>query len=493
MPNMSTRTVSINNSAPRAGLVKMPTYTIQEDAPWMTDRPPSAVSSSVYSDTPTMQDGEGSPRSLKAAPYTIHETHIPDHGPQTTRQTRLPIFNQVRTMLSKSNASSKEDVRPSEPAHAGKKAALKPSKWDGVFDTRRYSPGLKSLKSKKNDSSISISRDSDASSIASGRSTSAHDSSARSSAPTQISVNAVSQLPRGVSAKSQVKRKPVMSLSPSATENFAPQDMLTVPDANPHSRFSWSTAAPSEAPKRLSTDTAATGAGRPPLVSHFSWTTIGTSAAPTPNEELDDPTSPPPMPSPKPEHAKFSDTPTESILSRKRPVRRADAEDYVPSTPRQRADTTGSSDDSTPRATPRARVLSFGEQTPTKAPSASNTATPTSTATSSAKKALPLPPFMTSTQASHLELLVTQEKNLTMQRQNIERAISDLEKVERASPLEVPFAAVRDAKRRLDERRETLREVKMEEMDIGIRIARARRKEDFGEGEGTLWVRRVTG
>jgi hypothetical protein len=100
---------------------------------------------------------------------------------------------------------------------------------------------------------------------------------------------------------------------------------------------------------------------------------------------------------------------------------------------------------------------------------------------------------MSEKQASHVEMLLTQEKNLVMQRHNIERAITDLENVERASPLEVPFAAVRDAKRKLEERRETLREVKMEEMDIGIRIARARRREDFGEGEGTLWVRRVTG
>lgn len=53
--------------------------------------------------------------------------------------------------------------------------------------------------------------------------------------------------------------------------------------------------------------------------------------------------------------------------------------------------------------------------------------------------------------------------------------------------------AVRDAKRKLEERRETLREVKLEEMDIGIKIARARRREDFDDGEGSLWVRRVTG
>jgi hypothetical protein len=100
---------------------------------------------------------------------------------------------------------------------------------------------------------------------------------------------------------------------------------------------------------------------------------------------------------------------------------------------------------------------------------------------------------MTDKQDSHVEMLLSQERNIVMQRRNVERAITDLENVERASPLEVSFAAVRDAKRKLEERRETLREVKLEEMDIGIKIARARRREDFDEGEGALWVRRVTG
>jgi hypothetical protein len=100
---------------------------------------------------------------------------------------------------------------------------------------------------------------------------------------------------------------------------------------------------------------------------------------------------------------------------------------------------------------------------------------------------------MTDRQATHLEYLLTHEKNLIMQRRNIEKAIADLERVEKASPLEVSFATVRDAKRKLEERRSVLSEVRKEEMELGIKIARARRREDFGEGEGTLWVRRVTG
>ena len=97
--------------------------------------------------------------------------------------------------------------------------------------------------------------------------------------------------------------------------------------------------------------------------------------------------------------------------------------------------------------------------------------------------------------ASNLALqnAIEKARSYSMPKDNIERAITDLENVERASPLEVSFAAVRDAKRKLEERRETLREVKLEEMDVGIKIARARRREDFDEGEGALWVRRVTG
>ena len=62
--------------------------------------------------------------------------------------------------------------------------------------------------------------------------------------------------------------------------------------------------------------------GRPPLVSHFSWTTIATSAAPTPMEDFEDATALPPMPSASLEKSYFSDRPNESLLSRKRPIQR---------------------------------------------------------------------------------------------------------------------------------------------------------------------------
>jgi len=68
-------------------------------------------------------------------------------------------------------------------------------------------------------------------------------------------------------------------------------------------------------------------------------------------------------------------------------------------------------------------------------------------------------------------------------------------KIETASPLDVSFSTVRDAKKRLAEYRTRLDEVRLEEREIGVAIARARRREEkeFGGDGETLWVRRVTG
>lgn len=85
--------------------------------------------------------------------------------------------------------------------------------------------------------------------------------------------------------------------------------------------------------------------------------------------------------------------------------------------------------------------------------------------------------------------MLAQEKDLMLQRQNVQKSILDLEKIERASPMDVSFAQVRDAKKQLEERRTTLGEVQLEEREVGIAISRARRKEGAEEG---LWVRRVT-
>lgn len=514
----STRTVSLQNSAPRAGVVKGISYTIGDDAPWTVPIIPDSDSTPPPRAIHLKAPSNSNNKLTKINKHTNNDNmqvHVPDHGPQTTRQNRLPIFNQVRNMLNKSTANTRSDETPSEHMSdtAVKQSAdlrVKPSRWDSVFNARPSSPSLKSLKSKKSHSNISVLRDPDTTSMASGQTspTSVYSSQSGSPtrAPSQISVNAVSQLPRGVTAKNQFKRKPVQSPSVPATETSQnippPQNLLTVPDSKPRNRFSLSHAALSDFTKRQSSDSSATGFGRPALISHFSWTTIGTSAAPTPMEEVDDPfpTALPPMPSQQLERSQStSQQPAQSILSRKRPVQRIENQEWAPSTPRQRATTgasgtSGASDDSTPRATPHARNFSINDETPKKPARATTSGAATPTQSSSGKKALPQLPFMLSEQeASHIELLLSQERNLVMQRRNIERAIADLEQVEFASPLEVSFATVRDAKRRLEQHRDTLQEVKMEEMDVGIKIARARRCEDFSEGEGSLWVRRVTG
>lgn len=107
--------------------------------------------------------------------------------------------------------------------------------------------------------------------------------------------------------------------------------------------------------------------------------------------------------------------------------------------------------------------------------------------TGTAKK-LPAPPDLSP--RTHLESLQREEADKVHQRANLQRVISELCKIENASPMEVPFSHVRDAKRRLTELRATLSEIELEQREIGIAISRARRKE--GEDEG-LWVRRVTG
>ena len=112
-------------------------------------------------------------------------------------------------------------------------------------------------------------------------------------------------------------------------------------------------------------------------------------------------------------------------------------------------------------------------------------------ATASGKK-LPLAPELVAPKKrlTHLEYLLLQEQDIVRQRRNIEKMIFDNAKIERSSPIELPFSAYKDGQKRLAEHQAMLAEVKLEERQIGIAISRARRKE--GEDEG-LWVRRVTG
>ena len=161
----------------------------------------------------------------------------------------------------------------------------------------------------------------------------------------------------------------------------------------------------------------------------------------------------------------------QSILSRHRPIQRADREVWTPP----------------PR---KASLPDSATHTPVSARSKLTTSFPDSTS-GSGKKLPPPPDLLTPVSPmSHLETLLTSEQDKIHQRKNILKLIDELERKEKASPLDVSFAELREAKKKLEEYRQTLAEIQLEEQEIGIAIARARRKE--GEEEG-LWVRRVTG
>ena len=297
---------------------------------------------------------------------------------------------------------------------------------------------------------------------------------------------------------SQQQKTPHLFLHPSIAPSHSSdmsERMIDDKDAEPQARshFSWTTYAPSEAPGRQSIDTMAT---RQPKYSsdlqpeqsqarsHFSWSTVATNA----NNQLQPDASPPSPPPPVP--SKSSAPPVQSILSRRRPIQRMEKEEWAPS---PRESSRGSSQTATPKNSntptsghpPRPLPLPKDNLTPI---SVGKTRSPTSTTpNSTGGKALPPPPTLSaSNNLSHLESLLAQERSILLQRKNVERGIQDLERIQTASPLDVPFATVRDTKRKLGEYRARLAEVKLEERDIGVAIARARRreeKENGGEGE----------
>jgi len=103
-----------SSQALRTG-VAMPTYTIQEDAPWMKSRTSSApTESSTHSEDHEQVSPESDPHRLpplndKPSYHPSYHAHsqqqIFDNGPQV-RQSRLPLFKQVRSMLQKPPPSS---------------------------------------------------------------------------------------------------------------------------------------------------------------------------------------------------------------------------------------------------------------------------------------------------------------------------------------------------------------------------------------------------
>jgi hypothetical protein len=138
----------------------------------------------------------------------------------------------------------------------------------------------------------------------------------------------------------------------------------------------------------------------------------------------------------------------------------------------------------------RQRGASHGQSSALSNGGVTNGINPNTPSTTGAKQ-LPAPPpdaNESDSPLTHLENLLRTQQDKVHQRTNIERLVASFSAMETASPLDVSFGQLRDAKRKLEELRITLDEVKLEEREIGIAISRARRKE--GEEEG-LWVRRV--
>lgn len=109
------------------------------------------------------------------------------------------------------------------------------------------------------------------------------------------------------------------------------------------------------------------------------------------------------------------------------------------------------------------------------------------------KKDLPPAP-LASKNMSHVEILTTQEDDLSLRRRNIQKIITELQQIDSASPLDVDWKTVKANKLKLVERQTQLAEIEREQHELGLAIARARRKAEREDGiESGLWVRKVTG
>ncbi|KAK5105786.1 hypothetical protein LTR62_002148 [Meristemomyces frigidus] len=517
-----------SSQALRLGIA-MPKYTIAEDPPWVTERASHAPkTASIYSEEydEAPNNDRDAPHVSKASYHPSYHAHpqqqIMDNGPQT--RSRLPLFNHVKSMLQKPPAlpvtseNARWDDLSGQLPETGRPAEVNPptyvSPYDRVFGNRKRSPERRS----KHDRSLSP-----AFSIL-------HDDEVKPPAPLRIGRKS----PRNLSPVSRISpvspsdfgapsprldqersepaaahpHKPVISIkrkpTPSALltkENVEPERRLsassdwTEPLADDEqdtneadkSHFSWTTYATSVIPGRSSIDSRHTNhisvPDRDPK-SHFSWSTVNTTAT----RQQRPPSPPPSIPSKystpnTPQSYSPRGVPVMSILSRQRPIQRLEKPDWTPPPPKKHSGT------STPRATTTTTTpfsaIHPALRTTSSLPDNTNQTTPPQT------KRLPPPPTPTEPQ-SHLETLLAQEQDVTHQRRNIAKTIHNLELIQKASPMEVSWHDVQEAKKKLVEQRGMLAELGVEERELGVKIARVRRREGEGGEEG-LWVRRVTG
>ena len=498
----------------------MPLYAIRRDSigPEMATRNSMATTISEFSDdyngpyatggvakVPPLRIQKSQQSSLHVEP----QPQIQDYG-QKVRTSRLPIFNQVRSMLHKppnlrtTSGNIKWDEYSGEISENGKDPQVNPatfrSAYEGTFKVQRRSPERRTKPTRRgSDSPVSMLKDEDmgysvqitggqrgqrADSPVSPVSVSPHPDSRTD----YISGNELS-LPEIIPAPAikVIKRKPAPNTPNLARAKFSPENspsqtrgwgssQFYSPQTNLQSRFSWTTAALSDAP-RQSTDTTMTGQNRTSQgdllpSSRFSWTTVDTSNTHPVRIDSIPHSPPPPVPS------KYATPPVQSILSRGRPIQRFDRETRTPESGRSSTDPSD-----TATQTSGAGTSTWSAAVAQQVSESENSA---------GGKKLPLPPELVSVRKplTHLEYLLLREQDIVRQRRNIEKMIFDNAKIERSSPIELPFSAYKDAQKKLVEHQAMLAEVKLEERQIGIAISRARRKE--GEEEG-LWVRRVTG
>ncbi|RMY67169.1 hypothetical protein D0863_07965 [Hortaea werneckii] len=501
--------------------VGMPTYTIQKDAPWMQDARDSVVSSTnsdedLHSDfdsgrqTSSSVNGAGS--SYQVSCHATAHDNVTDHGPQA-RTARMPIFKQVRNILQKPSSESLAfNVHSDDMSETDKPGQVKPntyvSPWDAAFKTRKKSPERKetpkltkraSLTGLKALSQLHIQKSEDEvkptpplkAARCSPRVVSPVSSSHSNQAPSVISANLRTQ-PKNIlgtlNIGKQLKRKPAPgSRAVSQSENMPPSPQL---DHSQSAKSEWGDTFEEDVHRTYSNlNSAATdaSAGNSPhlLQAEDPQKHRKTSQLQYPHSRLDIPLQ----------------------TTRKKPIKPSaghPSKAFSPAIDPSNASTAKTLPGVIP---PRLKVEGT---TSTRSASTPPNPNPTHTKTrapthqqqqdllnpNTPNKALPLPPTLASPppNSTHLEHLLAREQDLLHQRRNVHKTIHDLEQVERASPMEVSFATVREAKRKLAELRARLEEVGLEEREVGIAISRARRREEAEAGEGGgLWVRRVTG
>jgi len=134
-------------------------------------------------------------------------------------------------------------------------------------------------------------------------------------------------------------------------------------------------------------------------------------------------------------------------------------------------------------------------QSPPTPPFSDNENTKTSLV-ESPRKALPTTPIQATSPGpmSHVDVLLMQDSEVGLRRRNIQKVIADLQRIDKASPLDVDWKTSKANKKKLEDCQMLLDDLVREQHEVGLAISRARRRAEKEEGgECGLWVRRVTG